>query len=170
MKSFSMLLLFFPVLLLAQPATYRDGVLNIPEAAVTDPDDPAYFTDVQLQVDGDGALQIVAAEVTNPVTVEDVTVLIMESFPVQVSVLVAGYKSVPCVNLLTPAVDRKDNVFTVVMAESVLGPAESCIAVVDPFEVSVPLEVLGLSAGIYTVNVNGVTAAFTLDMDNIAPQ
>ena len=94
----------------------------------------------------------------------------IESFPVQVSATVSGNKSVPCVNLLPAAVSRKDSVFTVVMAETVLGPAETCIAVLEPFETSVSLDVLGLSAGTYTVIVNGVSAEFTLDSDNVGPK
>ena len=57
----------------------------------------------------------------------------------------------------------------VVLAETKLGPAESCIAVTDPFETSVTLDVLDLPAGTYTVKVNGVTAEFTIDMDNSSP-
>lgn len=156
----------FSQLSFAQPAIYRDGVLLIPEAAVTDPDDPAYYTNVQLQADGDGNLQIIDAEPTNPVFINEVSIAIMESFPVQVSAMVSGWKSTPCVELLTPAVDRKDKLFTVVMAETVLGPHQSCIAVTEPFESTISLDVLGLAAGTYVVNVNGVTAEFTLDVDN----
>lgn len=155
--------------LFAQPATFSDDVLSIPQAVLIDSTDPVYYANVQLTDNGDGTLSVTAGEQQNLVSVDSVQVMIMESFPVQVSISVSGNKSVPCVELLPAAVARKDNVFTVVMAETVLGPAESCIAVLDPFEEVVSLDVLGLSAGDYTVVVNGVEAEFTLDMDNGLP-
>lgn len=150
----------------AQPATFSDGTLLLPQAALIDESNPVYYLDVQLADNGDGTLSVVGGEQQNLVLVDTVDILIMESFPVQVSASVSGNLSVPCVELLPAAVARKENVFTVVLAESVLGPAESCIAVLEPFTESVSLDVLGLSAGTYTVVVNGVEAEFTLDTDN----
>lgn len=155
---------------LAQPAILQDSTLTIPQAASLDGDRPAYYANVQLNANADGSLTVVGGEQQNLVTVDTVQIMIMESFPVQVSATVSGNKSVPCVNLLPAAVARKDNAFTVVMAETVLGPAETCIAVLEPFETSVSLDVLGLSAGTYTVSVNGVSAEFTLDTDNVGPK
>ncbi|MEQ8315459.1 MAG: hypothetical protein RL839_08350 [Gammaproteobacteria bacterium] len=152
--------------MVAQPATFEDGILTIPHAALIDGMSPVYYSNVQLSSNADGSLSVVAGEPQNLVTVDSVEVMIMESFPVQVSLAVSGNKSVPCVELLPAAVSRSGNQFSVVMAESVLGPAESCIAVIDPFEQSVSLDVEGLPAGTYNVDVNGVSAEFTLDMDN----
>jgi len=39
--------------------------------------------------------------------------------------------------------------------------------VLAPFEETIPLEVYGLPAGTYTVEVNGVQGTFDLEMDNI---
>ena len=150
----------------AQPATFADGVLAIPQAAMIDGTNPVYYIDIQMVDNGDGTLSVVGGEQQNLVQVDSVEVLIMESFPVQVGLAVSGYKSVPCVELLPAAVARQDNLFTVVLAETLLGPAESCIAVIDPFETNVSLDVLGLSAGTYSVTVNGVEAEFELEMDN----
>ncbi|MAC69322.1 MAG: hypothetical protein CMP84_03800 [Gammaproteobacteria bacterium] len=155
---------------LAQPALLRDNTLTIPQAASLDDDSPAYYGNVQLNVNADGSLTVVGGERQNLVTVDTVQIMIMESMPVQVSAAVSGNKSVPCVNLLPAAVSRKDIVFTVVIAETVLGPAETCITVLEPFETSVSLDVLGLAAGTYAVIVNGVSAEFTLDSDNVGPK
>ena len=38
---------------------------------------------------------------------------------------------------------------------------------IAPFEETIPLEVYGLSAGTYTVDVNGVQGSFVLEIDNI---
>jgi len=42
-----------------------------------------------------------------------------------------------------------------------------CTTKVVPFEETIPLDVYGLSAGDYTVDVNSVTDTFTLGVDNV---
>ncbi len=150
-----------------QPATLQGAVLIIPQGAIIDNDNPAYFTDIQLNFEGNGNFRMVDAQTTNLVAIDSVQSAILESFPVQVSITVTGNKSVPCVELLPPAVSRQNNLFVVVLAETQLGPAESCIAVIDPFETTFALDVKELPAGTYTVRVNGVMEnSFTLELDN----
>ena len=151
---------------MAEPAVFRNGEMNIPGGVVISGGNSTYYTDITLSYDGEGALIITGADAMPKVLVESIEILVMESFPLQVSVAVNGIKSVPCTDLLDAAVSYSDNTFTVVLAETVLGPAESCIAITDPFETSVPLDVYGLPAGTYTVDVNGVKTEFTFDMDN----
>jgi hypothetical protein len=160
-----MLISYCPALL-AQPSIYQNGVLSIPQGAVQTGDSSVYFENIQLQEQADGSFLPIAAEPRDLVSVETVLVNVMESLPVQVSVDIEGNKSVPCVSLLTPAINYSDGVFTVTLAESELGPAETCIAVIDPFSTSVELDVAGLAAGDYLVRVNGVEQSFTLANDN----
>ena len=160
----------FAAQILAQPAMLRDNILTIPLAASLDGDSPVCYANVQLNANADGSLTVVGGEQQSLVAVDTMQIMLMESFPVQVSASVSGNKSVPCVNLLPAAVSRKGSVFTVVMAETLLGPAETCIAVLEPFETRVSLDVLGLSAGTYTVIVNGLSAEFILDSDNVGPK
>jgi hypothetical protein len=153
-------------LAMGQPATFQDDVLIIPQGAVIDSDNPTFFTNIQLSQGDDGQFKLADAQENNLATIDTVQIVILESFPVQINVSVTGNKSVPCVELLTPAIARKDNLFVVVLAETLLGPAESCIAMIDPFETSFALDVSGLPAGTYTVRVNGaVDETFTLDAD-----
>lgn len=160
------LLLVTAFALQADPAVYRDGQLTIPEGAVVSESGNAYFTDITLGLDADGNFTITGADTNQLVHVGDVEALVMESFPVQVSLAVSGTLSVPCKELLPPAIAMKGNTFNVVLAESNLGPAESCITIVEPFDTTIPLDVEGLPAGTYEVDVNGVSATFTLEMDN----
>ena len=44
-----------------------------------------------------------------------------------------------------------------------------CIQKIEPFQEIVVLDVYGLSAGTYYVDVNGIGDTFTLDVDNILP-
>lgn len=168
MKAFLFtLFLILSQLAFGQPATLQDKVFTIPQGAVIDNNNLEYFTDIQLNYEGSGNFKLISAQSTNLVSVDSVQSTILESFPVQVNITVTGNKSVPCVKLLPPAISRQDNLFTVVLAETQLGPAESCIAIIDPFETTFSLDVLGLPAGTYTVRVNGqVEDTFTLDVDN----
>ncbi len=154
-----------------QPATLQGAVLTIPQGAVMDNDAPSYFTDIQLSFEGNGNFSMIDAQTNNLVAIDSVQSAILESFPVQVSITVTGNKSVPCVELLPPAISRQDNLFVVVLAETQLGPAESCIAVIDPFETTFALDVKELPAGTYTVRVNGtIENSFTLEIDNFPGQ
>lgn len=154
----------------AQPAIYQKQSLEITQAVALGQDGPAYFADIKLSTNPDGSLSLVDATLQNLVMMDSVEVLLLESFPVQVSIKEAGNKSVPCVELQPVALSREGDLFTVVIAETSLGPAETCIAVPDPFELSFALDVLGLSAGTYGVNVNGTEAQFSLDVDNVGPR
>lgn len=57
---------------------------------------------------------------------------------------------------------RSGDTFHVVMAETVMGPAESCIAMIAPFTQSFELDTFGLESGAYKLNVNGMEAEFDL--------
>ena len=153
--------------LLAQPAIYQDQVLTVPQGAMIGAGDPVYFENIPLVADAEGRFTVASADQRPLVSISELSISMMESLPVQVSVNVSGNKSIPCVELLTPAVATTEGGFTVTIAESVLGPADgTCIAVLDPFETTVQLPVEGLAAGTYTVSVNGVTTEFTLESDN----
>lgn len=159
---FTMSLIVCGQLTTAQPATYENGVLSIPQGAALVDGVPTYYNDIQLVSDIEGNFSVVAAEQRNLVAVDAVSVNIAESLPVQVSITVSGNKSIPCVELQTPAIFRNGTVFTVALAETVLGPAQSCIFVLDPFETTIVLDVAGLPSDDYSVNVNGVVAGFSL--------
>ncbi|MBN1247140.1 MAG: hypothetical protein JXC32_05740 [Anaerolineae bacterium] len=98
--------------------------------------------------------------------VENVDVLIMESFPVQVSVVAQGNLPDGCTELADWSVTRDGTTFKVTLPTE--RPADAvCTEALEPFEARIPLDVLGLEAGTYTVDVNGVTATFELAVDNV---
>ena len=148
--------------LFAQPAILQDSSLNIPQGAALVNGEVGYFNDIQLVGDDEGNFTILSAQPANLVAVNTVLVNIVEAPAVQVSVTVSGNKSVPCIELQAPGVIIEGSVLNVVIAETSLGPAESCIAVLEPFETTFALNVEGLAAGTYTVNVNGVEAILHL--------
>ncbi len=97
--------------------------------------------------------------------VETIDILIAESFPVQVFVVARGYLPDPCTEIYEVTTEREGNSFLVAL-KTYRAPG-ACIQVIQPFEETISLDVYGLSAGTYTVDVNGIAGSFTLEIDNI---
>ena len=98
--------------------------------------------------------------------VESVEVVFLESFPLQVQLQVAGYFPDGCTEIESTEVERQGNVFNVTLRTT--RPTDvACTEAIEPFEINIPLDVYGLLAGEYSVDVNGVEAAFTFEQDNI---
>jgi inhibitor of cysteine peptidase len=98
--------------------------------------------------------------------VEDVSIVFLESFPLQVRAAVSGYLPNPCSWVDQVTVDRVGQQFNVSILRG-SNAGEICIQVEEAFEESIPLDVYGLPAGDYTIDVNGVRATFTFTQDNI---
>ncbi len=99
--------------------------------------------------------------------VESIDILVLESFPVQIHVLVDGYLPTTCYEITQIEKHREGNTFYVKLMMNDSGLV--CIQKIEPFQEVVALDVYGLSAGTYYVNVNGIVDTFTLDIDNILP-
>ncbi len=85
----------------------------------------------------------------------------------QVQVTVQGNLPDGCTELGEAEVTRTGEEFAVTLPTS--RPADAfCTQALVPFEETIPLDVTGLPAGEYVVNVNGVSEAFTLASDNTA--
>ena len=97
--------------------------------------------------------------------VDSIQILTEESFPVQVNVRVRGELPDGCTMVDEVITQQTGTTFQSVVGTIRPGDAV-CTAAVVPFEEVVPLDVLGLDAGTYTVTVNGISGSFTLDEDN----
>ena len=97
--------------------------------------------------------------------VEEIEIVILESFPVQVQVIARGNLPDPCTEVSEVLQEREGDTFFITI-KTYRSPG-FCIQVLAPFEEIIPLEVYGLPAGTYTVDVNGVQATFNLEVDNI---
>ena len=96
--------------------------------------------------------------------VTEIDILILESFPVQVHVVARGYLPNPCTQIEEITQSREGNDFTItITTKTSQGP---CIQVLIPFEETIVLDVYGLPADTYNVNVNGIEDSFTLEVDN----
>jgi len=112
-------------------------------------------------------LMVGCLPVINFATVEEIDIMILESFPVQVHLVASGYLPNPCTKIHQITKERDDNHFSVTIT-TYRSPGV-CIQIIAPFEEIIPLEVYGLPAGTYTVEVNGVQGTFELEIDNILP-
>lgn len=145
-----------------QSASFAENMLTVPGIAVVDEERSLFYENVQLQHEGNGVFRVVQAQSRSLVSVDSIHIAVDEP-AAQAVVTAQGYKSMPCVELLWPAVRRSGNSFSVVLAEAALAANESCIAILDPYTRAVTLDLTGLQAGTYTVQVNGVNAEFTLE-------
>jgi inhibitor of cysteine peptidase len=97
--------------------------------------------------------------------VDEIDILILESFPVQINVIVRGNLPDPCTEIFEVLQEKEGNTFFITI--KTYRPPGFCIQVLAPFEEIIPLDVYGLPAGAYTIDVNGVQATFDLEVDNI---
>ncbi|HXV99446.1 MAG TPA: hypothetical protein VEC93_13565, partial [Anaerolineae bacterium] len=101
--------------------------------------------------------------------VESIEILMLESFPVQVHVVAKGNLAESCTEIDATTIERSGNTFQVKLTTR--RPAgQMCAQAVVPYQEIIPLDVADLSAGEYIVNVNGVTDAFTFEVDNTSPK
>lgn len=98
--------------------------------------------------------------------VTKIELVTLESFPVQIQIDAKGFLSNTCTEIIRPIVQkREENKFLIVIkTKSFQG---FCIQLLAPFAEMIPLDVYGLPAGTYIVDVNGIKGTFTLDVDNI---
>ncbi len=100
-------------------------------------------------------------------SIDEIEIIILESFPVQIQVIARGNFSDPCTEIYQINQKKEDNTFFITIKTS--RPAGFCIQIIVPFEVKIPLSVYGLPAGTYTVDINGVQGKFDLEVDNLIP-
>jgi len=99
-------------------------------------------------------------------TVESLEIIILESFPVRVEVLVSGYLPDGCTELDEITVEREGQDFILIVHTRHPTGDIACTQALVPFEETVGLDVVGLKAGTYTVIAQEQEATFTLDVDN----
>lgn len=124
-------------------------------------EDPTPTPDDEEGEQEDGEVTIQDAVVT------EVQILLMESWPLQASVQVEGELGDGCTELVKPiTAEREGDTFYITIQTS--RPVDAiCTMILQTFSESVPLDIEGLEAGTYTVNVNGVEETFTLEQDNV---
>jgi inhibitor of cysteine peptidase len=101
-------------------------------------------------------------------TVESIEIFILESFPVQIHALARGYTPDGCTDIDAIHQERSENSFDIKITTR--RPEEaSCTLAIREFEENIVLDVVDLRAGVYEVNINGVSDFFELQVDNFIP-
>ena len=157
-------------------ATYHEGVLEVPCVAVQDAG-KIYTANLLWQKSSDPMVfSLQNAQLKKPLSVmaektkahvEAIEILTLESFPVQIYVIAKGYFANGCGRIDKVDTEKSANTFTVTITTHTV--CEVCTQALVPFEENIPLDVNGLKAGVYSVDVNGITDTFELAVDNIKP-
>lgn len=148
--------------------------LTIPSAS--EQDQPGYFQDVRMEAAGDGLWRV--AELHEGVLLEEryvehVWTTSTSGVPHQFFVHVAGTFNSGCPQVGRVEQQRDGNeikVFIYYKNSAWLRNPEliSCTAAMEPFEVTVPLDIYGLEAGEYSVSVNNhPVRTFVLENNNV---
>jgi inhibitor of cysteine peptidase len=101
---------------------------------------------------------------TGQLSIEDVKIQILESFPVQVMVIVSGTLPKKC-QVLSVDIAQENRTFFITLKTT--EQASGCLSTDNTFIETIPLNVDGLKAGIYQVNIQGLIEQFELAVDNI---
>ena len=106
------------------------------------------------------------APINSVAVVDSAELIMLESFPVQVVIVARGQLPDGCTSIESVTQERTGNAFSIDI--TTFRDAEAiCTQSLVPFEEQVDLEVEGLAAGTYTVNVNGAIQSFVLAADNV---
>lgn len=157
-KLIKKLTIWLIILMIITSLTILSGCTQAP-----DPDkDPVTYPDAQ-----DNKSELKDEDYTyGTAVVESTEILVLESFPVQIHVVAKGYLPDGCTEIDSSVAKRDGNTFTVTITTK--RPKDMmCTQAIVAYEKVVPLDVYGLKAGTYDVNVSTVTDSFELSSDNI---
>jgi hypothetical protein len=154
--------------------TYQDGILTIPR--VDTPDQVGNYLDATFRHIDQNLWELQGYKTANDyplekAPIEQVELVVTDSFPVQVFLNIQGAFTSGCGDLKPITQRLIGNRFEVtVQAEFPDGSPDTyaCTAEIRPFEKNTPLSVYDLKAGEYEYSVNGgdYTGTFTLTQDN----
>lgn len=101
--------------------------------------------------------------------VDEISVIIMESLPATAAVVARGNLADGCTSIvdMLVTIDEEAGSFKVTLG-TYRDPEAMCTMALVPFEEVIELPILGLTAGTYTVEVNGMTTTFELAVDNVS--
>lgn len=105
-------------------------------------------------------------EIEEMALIDKIDIIFLESFPLQIHVLVAGRLPDVCTSIQRHEVSNEGETFVIKIFTQRQNDV-SCTQNQVPFEVVIPLDVYGLPAGKYLVSAYGVNDEFTFSQDNV---
>lgn len=148
----------------AEPAFYavEDATLTIPAAVVLQWGKTSYYKNVKFTHNGKGDWRFGGGERSKLAAVATVDIVSEATVPPKVTANLQGYKSLACVGLETPAINRFGTVFHVTLAETAIPANVRCTTAIAPYALTLELDTEGLEPGPYLINVNGTVSYFDL--------
>ena len=109
----------------------------------------------------------VKSEVTvGEAVVDEASVSMLESWPLQATLNIKGNLPDGCTTIAGSEQDLQG--FDIYVKVSTERPVDQvCTQALVPYEENIALDILGLPKGSYTVTVNGQSASFVLEQDNL---
>ena len=157
--------------------TFKSGILLLllavlfaacqPDSLTPPPEEPVSSDDTPMPSQtppGDDVL------IEENAIVEEMDILMLESFPLQVNVNIKGQFRDGCTSLHDSWAEQTDETTFEVHIQTTRPADAMCTEALVPFEVNVPLDVNGLKAGTYTVKVYDLEKEFTFEQDNVLPE
>jgi len=105
------------------------------------------------------------AQLENVASIERLNIITFGTYPEQVNVIASGIFPDNCTTIdeITEKESGNTLTFKILTARQT---DKTCIKGREPYEEIIPLDLAGLSAGIYTVKVNNMKESFELLVDN----
>lgn len=123
--------------------TGAEPTTTLPPTTTVDPDEPVDsggdepITDPLPPGEVPNPRPPISGSVDGEVTITGTDLLIMESFPIQVSLQVEGEKPTPCHEVFWTAEDTGEAIEIVMISQ--MNSDQTCTEVIEPFSISVPL-------------------------------
>jgi len=154
--------------------SFQDGELTVPHVNTSEL--VGKFQDATFRFNEQtGSWDLIDFNEATVASIDQVEVIVTDSFPVQVFLEVFGFKPNPCFVFNSVNQRLEDNQFDITIPLRLNQPSQSsCLAVTEPFVKIIPLLVYGLDAGSYEYNVNSrsddvFSGTFILKEDNRLP-
>ncbi len=100
-----------------------------------------------------------------PISIDDVNVEVGVGSPIPVQVIVNGSLPDSCAQVELMQQKQDGSHFTITLS-TIPSTAEGCVQDTLPFRILIPLNIVNLPAGSYTVDVNGSPASFEISTGN----
>lgn len=126
---------------------------------------PADTTDEPYDSQPDGSTSTESPTLQQLARIDSVQVQVLESFPVQIKLLINGTLPDGCTTIDEITRVKDGNQF-LVMISTVRSEQEDCTTALVPFTETIALDVEGLPEGEYIVNINGYLTSFMLQTGN----
>jgi hypothetical protein len=144
--------------------SFKNNILKIPRVDTSE--QIGNYQNAEFKLAPDGRWDLLQVSEAERAFIDTIEIKILESFPVQVHVLVSGSLPTPCHHLGPINKRFADNRFDIAVTMTPPPPDTGCITVIEPFSITIPLDVYGLPKGSYQVYVNDKSGSFELSTDN----